>query len=876
MSAAARPPRASSLSRQTSSTNAPTTTAAAADEEGDTRYSIDFDALLGADNNDTGDITLDEPAIDVVNSEDVEGPSDFTQNMEFWMRGGRLPERGREEEEEEGGERVEDEDGAAAAEGHDEDADEGFQADDDETLPEVGEARDQGLESVDTSQAAAIIEDLEGYVVSDEEDSGARRPSAGSIDEQLDILSSMDDEEARRDSPRSSTPRSPHPRAGSGQPHIKQQPITPAKRELLQPTVEDHEDTPVHSRLNITPLRTPEVLVEDYEKLRRRPSPGPAPQQQTPRKPNQQNEDLRSQIRDLGSQLQRQQHEHDAKVVALESALLKTRGDLSEAKDNERHWCNAATQHHDRLAALDKQWKDHLSKTHQDYQRKIKDQEESFALVKSSIEARLSSSETEAQNRFAQKESELAAAETGHAQQLEQQRAGYESKLAVLEARIEELAQERDERPPRNDNEAEKQTPDSPIEQSSAHQKASSDAARIAELEATLSTTQAQLSNTRRDSLARENLARAAHSHTEALLARSKTQVSDLESSLRLLQSQLAQARRELSDLQADASGARDSARVLRDELHHAQSLIAHKTARLAQLLGDLEAEKTRARERRDADAAGGVEALQRLLAEQERTAEASIRQLEDQLRKEREYGGAEALQRQLAEQERTAEASIRQLEDQLRKARKCGGAEALQGQLAEQERTSDARIRQLEDQLRKAREEQKAKVDAMRRRAEDAVKRAGAIVQNQQAARASLAQELKAMRMEVEDVRAGTPAAADSAAQKELGRLRAALAEQSALAEAARVEADVRLALELDARRREYDDVNRAMDEKMVEAMRRREREWVAKEREWKQRVEGLVREKKKMGRALMQEWGKGERGEGRPQEYRYMFVRK
>ena len=56
-----------------------------------TQYSFNLDALtpLKANESSLMDCTQAiDHAIDAVRSEDIEGPSDFTQNMEFWMRGG--------------------------------------------------------------------------------------------------------------------------------------------------------------------------------------------------------------------------------------------------------------------------------------------------------------------------------------------------------------------------------------------------------------------------------------------------------------------------------------------------------------------------------------------------------------------------------------------------------------------------------------------------------------------------------------------------------------------------------------------------------------------------------------------------------------------
>ncbi|RDI84299.1 hypothetical protein Vi05172_g5551 [Venturia inaequalis] len=52
------------------------------------QYSLNLDALMPPDENDESSLMAQQSrthAIDVVNSEDIDGPTDFTQNMEHWM-----------------------------------------------------------------------------------------------------------------------------------------------------------------------------------------------------------------------------------------------------------------------------------------------------------------------------------------------------------------------------------------------------------------------------------------------------------------------------------------------------------------------------------------------------------------------------------------------------------------------------------------------------------------------------------------------------------------------------------------------------------------------------------------------------------------------
>lgn len=57
------------------------------DSQPDSEYSLDL-AALDLDGPDDTETRIPEPKVDHVLSEDIDGPSDFTQNMDMWMRGG--------------------------------------------------------------------------------------------------------------------------------------------------------------------------------------------------------------------------------------------------------------------------------------------------------------------------------------------------------------------------------------------------------------------------------------------------------------------------------------------------------------------------------------------------------------------------------------------------------------------------------------------------------------------------------------------------------------------------------------------------------------------------------------------------------------------
>lgn len=62
------------------------------DSQTESEYSLDLGAL-DLENDDT-DTNIPKPIIERILSEDIDGPSDFTQNMDMWMRGGSIKKRG--------------------------------------------------------------------------------------------------------------------------------------------------------------------------------------------------------------------------------------------------------------------------------------------------------------------------------------------------------------------------------------------------------------------------------------------------------------------------------------------------------------------------------------------------------------------------------------------------------------------------------------------------------------------------------------------------------------------------------------------------------------------------------------------------------------
>ncbi|KZF20273.1 hypothetical protein L228DRAFT_284997 [Xylona heveae TC161] len=72
----------------------------------------------------------------------------------------------------------------------------------------------------------------------------------------------------------------------------------------------------------------------------------------------------------------------------------------------------------------------------------------------------------------------------------------------------------------------------------------------------------------------------------------------------------------------------------------------------------------------------------------------------------------------------------------------------------------------------------------------------------------------------------------------------------------------------EIQATKNDNDEINRALERKLAE-------KWRAKEREWHRRLDVLEKDKRDMAKVLMQQWGKMEVGETDPlQKYKYQYV--
>ncbi|KAF2096088.1 hypothetical protein NA57DRAFT_78860 [Rhizodiscina lignyota] len=188
----------------------------------------------------------------------------------------------------------------------------------------------------------------------------------------------------------------------------------------------------------------------------------------------------------------------------------------------------------------------------------------------------------------------------------------------------------------------------------------------------------------------------------------------------------------------------------------------------------------------------------------------------------------------------------------------------------------------------REQRAQNEAVLEDVRGRAEEAVRKAGVLLDKEKNGRVSAERELGEVREDMHNVREqlrslsvdGASDRRDSgfseptfeSSQKEatfeaeIKSLREALQKQTRDADTARAETAAAND-ELRLLREDMVAINEAMDARIAKMMKKREQEWASK-------FDALSKERSRISKALMQSWGEIEVGESVPQEYRYRYV--
>lgn len=920
----------------------PTPTRPRALSQASTQYSIDAAALYGSAGDSSAlDIPLpgEDEDIDLIRTEDIDGPSDFTQNMGYWMRT-KLPvptvtEPGKLEDEtvERDLEEWVESDSSAGEIGQgfeNEEPENGYDEGNEERAEEMGE---QNLDEEEDEQSEGRVGEEE---VTDEEPANmpsTRSTSNGTLMQNLNdsllaptgkngTTATADDDANYFSSSQvlpdrsESAPSSPSATLGNAS-----RPTSAATTaRTLQPTVEDYDDTP----RKVTPVDQKSVRSDD-------------------RRASRQHQTDTNQIEGLQQQLSRQKEQSDARVAELENLLTAARtqneklnGSWTKAMQNARaeheqtldsQYAASASEVEGLKAEIgqlgnafeeyEKDAEERLTATEQAHVEALTAARKDHETIVQDLRTQLEHAESKATVASNVQEKILQEIQTQHQQELVRQRDYLTRQTQIASAEIERLKARNAEL------EEELMTKDAELERLRAAQSSATKAheAELTTLRESLTDdlhslkSDLEQANTRLS--ASKQLLAAQKTHAEELEEQRddyEQQIRDLRSTSSSLRTQLQAEHREAleearqqheneieernSAYLGQIKGLKEQVTSLQQQLEEACSennashSATHKSyeAELAQLkatsearIADLEHRLSTAQQQRD-------EALTQLSAKDQHptvqpptpsfppstildpriaTLEASLTSLRQHLDSARLDLSRARDDRRDAEQEA---ANARQQTKALRTEADAQAAALwakedelhdLRDKLADQRSEAWVRVEALQVQMEGLREGHEAKIEEMRGKAEEAVKRIGGLLEGErkaaeearkEAMRLSAALEQSAERVgELEDER--------EALRNDTQLQRADVEAAEAEARAAREEAEML--------RGDYESVNREMDERIVELIRTKEKEWAA-------RFEKLWKERKMMGKALMHEWGKEECGVKDPQAYRYKYVEK
>lgn len=848
-----------------------------------------------------------QPKVDVVGTSDIEGPEDFTMNMTYWMTADLpLAQQIRSRKETKANTTVR----------HDQVRTEGATA---------GEGNPSDGESEAKPHPASTITRVNGTATSR---SGSKAPSEASMENEEKVrsyLSALPDSDLGGNVLTSTPLRIPQ------QNMLKVPSPSPARARSLQPTVEDY-DTPRKPTQETVIHHDPERSAE----LERA--------------------SLQQQVEELHSRLQEQKHASKTRITELETLLLYTRSDLDDARTGSY------------------KQKAQLEKLQQDNSQLRQEAEDARA----SIDSQLKAQEEEFNGKFREFSEELRLQNNATLQRQRedferQVRALEEAKrtvdtdvassgevLAVVKDELRQLREshERELRELQDSHEQELQDlkkADHSIEQGETliqttevvelQQKFAALQKRADALQADLERAAADTQLAREEALA----SRALHASSEGAIQSQKMRASELQSRVDHLESEVASAQEKLvhGDQQLQEKEELESQiRCLRQDLEEAQnkqlatetdSLDAHLESRLLSVRNQLESA------RNDIKAKNQV-ALEQFeeherLEQRLNTAQGRIESLE---------ATASSLRQQLAEAhrgnaknrtdtehlERLLEDANERLQDAQAEAdRRVADVEKRVSKLRDTKTEVESRLSQLQSEHDDLKDDVEARMEGVRDTAEDAIRKAGALLEQERAEKRRATKELKKTVQQLEQLRAEAARKDDKSSASgeessmlssmhddpkdaEIENLRLLVRKQASSLKNLKLETsslrkettrlkslettsqtetvtdlqfeidNLRLengALKKDAEAREQDfmAINKAMDERLAavlsKAMKERAKTMVSKrDGQWAEKMQG---EREFMGKVLMREWGRQEVGvalEGEKQGYRYKFVQR
>ncbi|KAJ4293559.1 hypothetical protein N0V90_008842 [Kalmusia sp. IMI 367209] len=870
--------------------------------EGGSQYEMDLDALgLNSTFESTEMDEKHQPKVDVVETSDIEGPDDFTMNMTYWMTAD-LPLAQHIRSRKEANTKIIEVRGDARCET--DDLQEIVAAGDRVAVEGTSQESESEVEA-DVNPASTTTR-VNGTAKSRASSKALSEASMENEEKVRSYLSALPDTELGGDVLTSTPLRIPKP-------NMLQVPSpSPARARSLQPTVEDY-DTP-RKPTQETVIHHPPERIAEVER-----------------------ESLRQQIAGLQSRLQEEANASKTRIIQLETLLSYTRSDLDTARSESY------------------KQKERIGKLQEDNDRQRLNLEASRASVDSQLKAQYEEYNTKMQEFGEELQLQNLAKLQSQREEFERQlRALEEAKRAVNEemaARGEllervqgELSQlrelhEQGLQDMRNAENTEKQ----PAEHSFPVQGLDWER-RLAAVQMRADTFQADLKrvNAELQSAREENLA----SHNE--------RISDLQAQIVSLQSQAASAQenltkkdRELQDKQVLESQL-CSLRVELEDVRNKEIANEQTHTQYTQLESRLQMLKAQLDSARNDNRTKDQEALkqfevqekleQSLHAAQGRieSLEALVSSLRQQIG-EAHRGSAKA--RTDAEQfEGLLEDANERLQDARAEAdRRVADVEMKLSKLrdlkAELENGLKERLKELQTEHDQLKQDHETQMEAVRDKAEDAIRKAGSLLDQERVERRRATKELKKTTHELERLRAEVAQKAtdeessedensvlssthtDSKdveienlrllVRKQASSLKTLKSETSTLRkETTRLktleatsqhETITDLQCQLDSLRREneslktdaaireqdFQAINKAMDERLATMLSKtlKERTKTAvnkRDGQWAEKMQG---ERELMGKVLMREWGRQEVGvakEGEKQGYRYKYVQR
>lgn len=839
-----------------------------------------------------------QPKVDVIETSDIEGPDDFTMNMTYWMtadltRGHQV--RSRKEADTKVSEVRGDANFAAS------------QAQD------ALSTRDRATmgKAVHTAESEANA-DLEPTSTTPRVDTTAKgfpsskAPSEASMEHDEKVrsyLSALPDTDLDGHVLTSTPLRIPKH-------NLLPIPSSPARARSLQPTVEDH-DTPRKPTQETVIHHPPQRIARSEQEM------------------------LRQQIEELQARMQEDAHTSKTRITELETLLSYTRSDLDTARSEvykqrgqmddlqktvdrqqselEARAINTVAQDGQDSAksqgpsdSIRLQYFAEIQSQKEDFKRQLQALEEAKRNVDQEMTARgelLAHVQAELKQLRGSNEQGLDrrdAPPTAN-QSIQQGRADqaldWEKKLAAVQERADSFqadlekasAELKDARQEAIGNRALQRSTDEMIQSQSA---------RIAQFQSQVSSLESEAASSREELIKKDKQIQQKED-LESQLRATQTELEDL----RKTQEQNQHWRSEYTQLESQYQNLRSQLRSTRTDSEEIDELATKPFEERQQIEQRLQA------------AQGRIDSLEATIA--------SLRQQLGEAHRETSKARTDAEQfKDLLEdandrlQDARAEADRRVLDVEMKLSK-----------LKDLKTTSESKLKErlveLQTEHDELKEDHEMRMESVRDNAEDAIRKAGSLLEKERAEKRKAVKEAKKMSLELEHLRAKTTHIVedddqsgdeDSTPKNELESLRLLVQKQASTLK--RVEAErsilrkeaarlqdmqgipqnqhvLDLQSQLDAVRREnqklrddaaireqdFQAVNKAMDERLARMLSKalKERTKTAVNKRDGQWVEKMQNERELMGKVLMREWGRQEVGvaeEGEKQSYRYKYV--